>query len=318
MQKLTDENVNSFHPVLLIIFLGLLIFLGLIAFNSISLVLIGLTYGYSFDELASILLDPIGNPEMKVPLLIIQGITALGSFILVPLFFMRSFLKKGIGMFFSLPKTNLFKIIIIVFAIMISFMVINSIAIYFNEKMVLPEFLSWLEEIIKSKEVELEKLTIFLTEFENTDQFILALLVIAVLPAIGEELLFRGIFQNLFNSWLKNPQAAIWITAFLFSVFHFQFYGLIPRMLLGALFGYLYWWSGNLTIAMFGHFINNGFMLIMLYLFQTELIEYNIQDDSSLPNIATLVFFFILTAGLLYFFYKNFKKEQNGPMAEGL
>src|SRR5690554_5832087 len=107
-----------------------------------------------------------------------------------------------------------------------------------------------------------------MTRFDNAGDFILALIVIGLIPAVGEELLFRGLVQNQIGAITKNIHVAIWLAAFLFSTFHFQFYGFVPRMFLGVLFGYLYYWSGNLFIAMLAHFINNGLTLILLYMYQ--------------------------------------------------
>jgi len=93
-----------------------------------------------------------------------------------------------------------------------------------------------------------------------TDNVLLVLfnvLIIAVVPAIGEEIIFRGLLQGKIMDSLKNPVAAIWITAFLFSAFHMQFEGFIPRLLLGALLGYLYYWTNNLWVPIIAHFLNN-------------------------------------------------------------
>ena len=94
---------------------------------------------------------------------------------------------------------------------------------------------------------------------------------------------------------------AIWVSAFLFSAIHLQFFGFVPRLLLGVLFGYIYYWSGNLLYPVLAHFINNGFTLVMLYLYQIGITEMDIENTESVPVMVVLVSV-ILTFGLLAFF----------------
>lgn len=91
------------------------------------------------------------------------------------------------------------------------------------------------------------------------------ILIIGVLPGIGEELIFRGIVQKQTALMIKNPVAAIWIAAFIFSAIHFQFEGFLPRMALGAVLGYLYYWTGNLWVPIVAHAFNNGIQVVLVY-----------------------------------------------------
>lgn len=92
------------------------------------------------------------------------------------------------------------------------------------------------------------------------------LFMMAVLPALGEEFLFRGVLQKIFSRWTGNVYAAVWITGILFSLIHFQFYGFLPRALLGILFGYLLVWSGSIWVPVFAHFVNNAFSVFFYFL----------------------------------------------------
>ncbi|MBM3913444.1 MAG: CPBP family intramembrane metalloprotease [Sphingomonadales bacterium] len=86
---------------------------------------------------------------------------------------------------------------------------------------------------------------------------LLGVVVLALLPAFGEELVFRGSLQPILQQQLRNPHAGVWVSALLFSAIHGQWLGFVPRCLLGALFGYLVLWSGSVWPAMMGHFCNN-------------------------------------------------------------
>ena len=134
--------------------------------------------------------------------------------------------------------------------------------VYWNQEMSLPDALSGFEEWCRAMEKQAEELTTGL--LNSTDLFptILNILLIGVLTGIGEEFFFRGGLQRMMV-WCKvNPHAAIWITATVFSAIHFQFFGFVPRLLLGAFFGYLYWWSGNIWVNSFAHALNNSLVIV--------------------------------------------------------
>ena len=233
-----------------------------------------------------------------------QGIGACVGLILIP-FFIRRWSRTEEKIlaqpFYIIPFT-------LVIVLVIVFMGLNSIFIEWNQNFKFPEALGGWEESLRSMENQLTELTTYLTTFDSTSQIIIAFIVIAILPAIGEELVFRGIIQKELFRGTKNIHVSIWIAAAIFSAIHMQFYGFVPRMLLGALFGYLYHWSGNLTLSMLAHFVNNGFTVIALYLHQQKLIDIDIESTESAPWQAVL-FSAIFTAVLLYTFRKFYLQK---------
>lgn len=108
------------------------------------------------------------------------------------------------------------------------------------------------------------------------------ILIIGVLPGIGEELIFRGILQKQIGLMLKSPVLAIWIAAFIFSAIHLQFEGFLPRMVLGAILGYLYHWTGNLWVPIIAHAFNNGVQVIMIYVTGIDLSTLDQQSSEQL------------------------------------
>jgi membrane protease YdiL (CAAX protease family) len=112
---------------------------------------------------------------------------------------------------------------------------------------------------------------------------------------------FRGLIQNELKRGTGNPHLAIWVAAILFSAIHMQFFGFVPRVLLGALFGYLYHWSGNLIIPMFAHFFHNGFTLIMLHLYNQGVTELDMESEEAAPWPWVMVGIVSTFALLVYF-----------------
>lgn len=161
--------------------------------------------------------------------------------------------------------------------IMLTALPLINLLVSWNEQIRLPESLSGLEQLLQQLEAQANALLQQFLTYGNGAWWVLLinLLVLAVLPAIGEELTFRGVLQQLLygqpstlnvqRSTLNN-HLAVWVTAFIFSFIHFQFYGFIPRLLLGALLGYALLWSGNIRYSMIMHGTNNALSVLLFYL----------------------------------------------------
>lgn len=231
-----------------------------------------------------------------------QGVAAILMFIGVPALFNGIALKIPLKEYF--PGISLSTIGLTVL-ISISCMVVNSAIGEFNMNLDFgsSDFAGW----AKQSEEQLKVLTEHLTNFTSPTHFILAFIVVAIIPAIGEELLFRGLIQNMFSKAFNNPHIAIWLTGFIFAAIHMQFFGVMPRMFLGVLFGYLYHWSGKLSVAMIGHLVNNGLALIALYLAQKDIVQVSPEQmEEAAPWPAVLVFA-VISFFLLKTFYKKFQ-----------
>lgn len=132
---------------------------------------------------------------------------------------------------------------------------------YLNQQMTLPDFLAPLEAFMKQQEEAAAALTEQFVKADNIGILLINIALMALLPAIAEELTFRGLLVSPFKT-----QTAIWCSAILFSAIHFQFYGFVPRMLLGALFGYALCWSGSIWAPMLMHFVNNCSAVLLYYI----------------------------------------------------
>ena len=137
---------------------------------------------------------------------------------------------------------------------------------------------------------------------DTTGDFAFNLIMIGLLPAIGEELVFRGVVQKIFHQWSRNIHIAIWTTAFVFSAMHMQFYGFLPRMVLGGMLGYMLAWSGSLWLPIFAHFVNNAGAVVFMYLFQkgvTDIDPDKVGTESDWMEVIVSVVLSILLFELL-------------------
>lgn len=300
---------GQIHPFIALLLLVVLVILGLFVGNLLGMIAVLLLSDLQFSQISQLVADPSAFPDARISLLTIQGFAALGAFIIGPLYYKRIFEKNNPSPLSTNHYINL-TIIIITTSIVIFSMPLNAVVVEWNKGIRLPSFLAELEEWAMNKENAMQEVTLYITDFDNIWQFMFGLLVVAVLPGIGEELLFRGMMQPKIIKLSGNIHAGIWITALIFSFFHFQFYGLFPRMLLGALFGYLYVWTGNLVIPMIAHFVNNGFTLLMIYLNKAKVTSLDIESTESVPTYAALISA-VITATLLSVLYTYYKHLRN-------
>ncbi len=164
--------------------------------------------------------------------------------------------------------------LIVVFVMPMALPVVNLLKAI-NDTLILPDFLSGVELWMQQMESQAAELTEKFLQVSSFSDFLLNLLVLAFVPAVAEEFFFRGILQRIFSDKM-NKHYAVWITAFLFSAIHLQFYGFFPRLLLGAVLGYLYVATGSLWAPIVAHFMNNGLAVISSALEQKGLLSVDV------------------------------------------
>ena len=184
----------------------------------------------------------------------------------------------------------------------------NEVIINWNQHLQLPTLLGELGEWMHRKEQESVILTNQLVSFNSITQLLIAILVMGFIASIGEEVFFRGIIQRKLIGWTANAHAGIWLAAIMFSALHFQFYGFFPRILLGGLFGYLYYWSGNIWVAILAHFINNSVIVITTYV-QQQHTYLNLNVSLNTNSWFWVLFSAIGTTALLFYFRKTNDKR---------
>ncbi len=194
--------------------------------------------------------------------------------------------------------------------VMLSALPLVNLIAHYNAQMSLPESLSSIEEWMQKTEESAKRLTEIFLRADTPAELVLNLFIIAVIPAVGEELLFRGIIQRLFSEWTRNKHAGIWISAIIFSAVHMQFYGFIPRTLLGVLFGYMLVWSGKMWVPIIAHFVNNAAAVIVYYFISKNHLSDSIETIGAEPGdwvyaFMSLIFF---TLFIIAFYQRERKR----------
>jgi membrane protease YdiL (CAAX protease family) len=253
---MTRAFLKPFDPFVQIIVLMLLSFASVAIFIVLANALINLIWGIDVYSNLEMLTD-FNRPEVisiNKFLLVFQH---LGLFVIPPLMFSQFVSTKPYDFLNLVPVVKNEHWFFAIGTMFLALLPINAM-VEINQAIQLPEALSGLEQMMQQAERQAELLTKAILGDTEITGLLLNIFIVAAIPAIGEELLFRGAIQKIITRWSGNIHAGIWISAFLFSAMHFQFYGFIPRMMLGALFGYMLILSGSIWLPILAHFINNA------------------------------------------------------------
>jgi membrane protease YdiL (CAAX protease family) len=174
-----------------------------------------------------------------------------------------------------------------------------------NQRLTFPTYLKTIGTELHQLENQYAQLTERLLLMSNFGYYLFNILMIAIIPAVGEELIFRGVFQNLFAEICKNTHASILITAILFSAVHGQIFGFLPRFVLGIFLGYLMVWSKSVWLPVLAHFVNNGLAVTAYYLANIGILKIS-PDSIGIENgIPIILPVSIGLTGILIFFLRK-------------
>jgi len=295
------RDMKSFPQLIFSAFVILVCFL---AFMVLSLV-IALPF-FGLDAVMNMSsLSNFNNPESIIILKYFQTVQAIGLFIVPPL--ILGYLFHGnTSEYLHLDKSfNSSTLLLVIVLMLFAGPFINLIG-ELNNNMSLPEWMSGIEQWMKDSEENAALITEAFLDVNTIGGLAFNLFMIALLPAIGEELLFRGVIQKIFTNMTKNYHWGIWISAILFSAMHLQFYGFVPRVMLGAAFGYLLVWSGSMWLPMVGHFLNNALAVIAMYLINNGTISPDFEEIGSTTDSYYMA---ALSMGLIIVFMLMIKRQ---------
>ena len=303
------DNLASERPPLYSLFLILMVVLFGFVLIGPAIGLVAASFIYEGDLLQA-MMDPEHHQDIRDAVLLSQGIAASIGLIFLPWCYLKFVEHRPLHGFFKTDQNWPLVIVTVMIAI-IGLAIAISPVVEWNANVQFPDWMSGFGRWAKETEDMASALIKTITSNLSPLSFSFTFIVVALLPAIGEELVFRGLIQRELQRAVTNPHIAIWATSILFSAFHFQFLGFVPRVLIGAFLGYLYYWSGNLWIPILAHFFNNGLQLVGLYLFQKGVLTFDIESTESAP-LSVVVVSLVLTV-LLLFFLKNHFSSTSVP-----
>ncbi len=263
------------------------IVLGCLLVGTVLQIAFLLTSGNDISSLAS---GDIPKPHLRLLLFITQ----ITTFLIPALIFGYLYFKRRLWEFFGFHKGINYRWIFFCILMLLVLLPLIQYSYQINQSFPLPDWMIAMED-------EAARTLEAIVTMNSPGELIINLALIALLPAISEELLFRGAIQQLGYKFFNSKWISVWVTAIIFSAIHFQFEGFIPRFILGLYLGYLFYWTGNILVPIFGHFFNNGLMIVLSY-FKPELItDVDQTPVPDLPWYAVLAITALIFPLVMYF-----------------
>lgn len=211
-------------------------------------------------------IDHLDDPKIMAYLKFVQSIASIGMFIVASWIVSWSVSTDSLK-FLGLNFSPGYYISVLVIFLTLFTLPMNNYFTFLNNQLELPPALSGLQEYFVEKEAQMENVMNSFLSVKTSWGLLLNVIIIGLIPAIGEEFLFRGIIQKLLIKGLKRVHISIILTAFVFALFHFQFLSILPRFVLGMILGYLYLWTGSLWMPVLMHFINNSLAVVYYHFY---------------------------------------------------
>lgn len=248
------------------------------------------------------------NHNLITVLKLLQAVFVVFIFILPAVLIAMFWTKSKIHYLGLTRRPSALTMILAGMGILLAMPLINWLA-EMNQHMHLPEAFSGIETWMKSSEAKAAELTEAFTKGTSIGDLLLNLFVIAFMAALSEEIFFRGVLQKISIECFRNRHIGVWFGAIIFSAFHMQFFGFVPRMLMGVYLGYLFLWSGSLWPGILAHFLNNGMAVFLVWLSNRGVISVDIDKvgihESELIYVGVSVVFVLVSLLLVYRTEKN-------------
>ena len=279
---------------------GMRVFLFLIILLISSLIGVAISFAFMFA----------GDTGMKIA----QGLSSIMMFVVPPIVYYfitrKEHQMKDLG--FREIACPWWLLLIGVVVMFVSLPVTNQLTAW-NGDMSFGSALAKLEEYLKTLEETAQVATEKMLNVNTFEGLLLNLLIIALIPAVGEEMTFRGVLQQSLTRRM-NPHIAIFLSAAIFSFIHFQFYGFLPRMFLGILLGYMFYITGSLWTSMLMHFANNGTAVVLYYLNYNDIVNIDPDHFGATESVWILFASALVTSGLIaWSWWKAFGKHPDSP-----
>jgi membrane protease YdiL (CAAX protease family) len=295
------ESIQSARPnpiIQLAILFGLM---GICLFMCLFLVKFLLPILFGVENADDFIVSIVAQKENINASLFMQSLASTWGMFLLPALLFTQVLKYDIGDFFRLNKVPKTANLLTAILVMLLGGIFINLLIDVMRALPLPEMLSHLRDNQKST----EDLINSVFAINTLRHFLVLTLVLALLPAVAEELFFRGVVQTLLIKSNMRPLVAVCIAAFSFSMMHLQFDNFLAILVMGIVLGLLYQYTQNLWIPIIAHFINNFSMIVFKYAYINGYLTTDLSDNSTFPLLLSG------SAGVLMFLLINWLRKRS-------
>jgi membrane protease YdiL (CAAX protease family) len=303
--------LSGLRPAEKFLFSVVILFILGLAFQFLGAFLASWIYGFSISEILA--LGTYDDPSYVAASKLIQILGSVGTFIIPALLFSYLFEGDLFSYYNFRNQTGMVSMLLVV-VMMISIIPFINYLAEINIKMEIP--IRALDQLLRTLESTAEEMMVAFTATKSIGGLMVNLLMIAVIAAVGEELIFRGLLQRLMIQMVKNAHLAIVLTALLFSAFHFQFFSFLPRFVLGIILGYLMFYGRSIWYPILAHFVNNA-MGVIYYYFNSrgsadDMLE-EIGTSTLIPVAAVISLALFLIFGALWY-YRSVAYSTQSPL----
>ncbi len=266
---------NSFledaHPFLQLVFLVFLMLVVFLIFSFAGLLLAMPLYGLGMADVLRLMQSPPGESNIGL-LKYLQCVQTLSLFLVPSVLFIR-LSGERVTSWVGWRRTVGWRVLLMSVVLVVALMPVNNFLSSWNSRLHLPEGMAALERMMRMLEENAARLTKAFMTMHSWKDYAVNLFIVGMLAAVGEEMTFRGVIQPVLIRWTGSRHAGVILAGAVFSFFHFQFFGFIPRWLLGVVLGYLFLWSGTLKLSILVHFLNNALAVTAYWLLTPEKVE---------------------------------------------
>jgi uncharacterized protein len=287
----STQNIR-FSPIRSLVLLITTVLLGFFV-AQIAVMLFVLLPSSGFDK--AILTEMSNNPQAifndAVTALATQGVFMLISFVVFPVLLLQYVFKVEFSALWH-PKSNFSKQLTHLVLAITLIVLIYPLSLKCKEWVTQAaenNFFGAFGQHLLGLEKEQEVMIESMLNVHDLKGYFILLFVIAILPAFGEELVFRGILQNIFIKMKLPSIAAITLTAFLFSALHFSLTDFLARLFLGFVLGYAYHQTKNFWIPVGLHFLNNAISILYYLALQQQKTAFDIEQKGAIPIVGVVI-----------------------------
>lgn len=259
-----------------------------------------LVFGLAFSSVLGAFVVTLGRHSLSdvASLQILQALSQIIGFMMPPVLYVMLVKERPLNYlgFNKLPLWSLLGIVA-----MFIILPFNTLIAEWNEGIRLPEWMSIIEAKMQSmQEAAANATNLMMTE----GSLVFNLLIIGVLAAVSEELLFRSVIQKSLVKVCKNPHVGIILTAVFFSAFHLEFYGFFPRLILGLMLGYMFYISGSIWSSILMHLANNVTIVLLYFMNNHGILNVDVERFGSTGNVFIILLSLITTVAIFMFCWR--------------